>query len=124
MKSLFEKNGGTYWEAGDYYLPNLVLPNEIEYHIGLWGQQRLNYLKKHRRVLYVNLLTFGQLDRHLREVDAAARERREILIQQMARDQGVTEQLKSKNQIHWVGRMNNIRACADEIIYNELIYDY
>ena len=73
-KSLFEQNGGTYSDVGDYRLPNLTLPDEPEYHIGIWGQRRLDYLKKHRQVLYVNLLTSGKLAKHLREIDEAARE--------------------------------------------------
>lgn len=123
IKSLFEENGGTYREDGDYCLPNLALPNEADYYIGVWGQQRLDYLKKHRRALHVNLLTSGHLATHLRDVDAAARERRETIIQQMAKEQGITERLKSENQMLWIGRMNNICACADDIVQSALIYD-
>jgi hypothetical protein len=122
MKSLFEKNGDTYREEGDCYLPNLAVPDEHEHPIGVWGQQRLNYLKKHRRVLYVNLVTSGHLAGHLHSVDAATHERRERIVKQMMDVQGVTEQLKAENQMHWVGRMNNICACADEIVREELIY--
>lgn len=123
MKSLFEENGGAYREENGHFLPNLALPNEAEYHIGIWGRQRLNYLKRHRRVLYVNLLSSGQLVGHLLEVDTAAHERRETIIQQMSTTQGITERLKSENQMLWIGRMNSIGACADEIIQNELIYE-
>ena len=77
MKSLFEENSGTYRKEGDYYLPNLALPDEPEHPIGIWGQRRLDYLKKHRRVLYLNLITSGQLAQHLHEVDAGAHELRE-----------------------------------------------
>ena len=100
----------------------LTLPDESEHHIGMWGKRRLDYLKKHRRVLYINLLTSGKLTEHLREIDAAAYEQHEIIVRQMAEAQGVTEQLKADDAMSWVGRVNNIRACADEIIRDELIY--
>ena len=123
MKSLFEQNGGTYRREGDYYVPNLTLPDEPEYHIGIWGQRRRDYLKKHRPVFFTNLLTSGKLNEHLREIDETAYERRELIVKQMKETQGVTEQLKAKNQMLWVGKVNNICACADEIIRNELIYN-
>ena len=123
MKSLFEQNDGTYSAVGDYTLPKLSVPDENEHYIGIWGHRRLNYLKTHRRILYTNLLTSGKLTKHLREVDAAASERWEVIIRQMAQVQGVTEELKAADQMLWVSRMNNIRACADEIVRNELIYD-
>ena len=122
MKSLFEQNDGTYSAVGDYSLPNLSVPDENEHYIGIWGHRRLNYLKTHRRVLHINILTSGKLTEHLCEVDAAAHERWESLIRQMAQMQGVTEELKASNQMLWVGRMNNILVCTDEIIRNELIY--
>jgi len=99
MKSLFEQNGGTYRTVNGYRIPNLTFPDESKYHIGIWGQQRLAYLKKHRRVLYINLLTAGKLSKHLHEIDILAYNRRETIIQQMAEEHGVTEQLKAENQI-------------------------
>jgi hypothetical protein len=123
MKSLFEQDGGTYRDVNGYLIPNLTLPDESEYHIGIWGQRRRNYLKNHRRVLYINLLTSGKLTEHLREIDTTAYERRERIIRQMAQEQGITKQIKVDNQMLWVGKMNNIRNCADEIILNELIYN-
>lgn len=123
MKSLFEQNGGTYRNVGDYQIPNLALPDEPESHIGIWGQRWLDYLKKHRRVLYINLLTSGKSTEHLREIDTAAFGRWESIIRQMAQEQGVTERLKAENQMLWVGKMNNIRNCAEEIAQNELIYN-
>lgn len=122
-KSLFEQMGGTYSQVGDYQIPNLILPDEPEYYIGIWGQRRLNYLKKHKRILYTNLLTSGKLSEHLHEIDVAAFERYELIVKQMMRAQGVTEQLKADDMMKWVGMVNNIRNCADEIIRNELIYD-
>ncbi len=123
MKSQFEQNGGTYRDVNGYRIPNLTAPDESAHLIGIWGQRRLNYLKYHKRVLYINLLTSGKLKAHLHEIDEAARERREIIIKQMTMAQGVTEQLKAENQLIWVGKVGNIYACADEFIRNELIYD-
>jgi hypothetical protein len=122
MKSLFELNGGTYSGESDYRIPNLTVPDNPEHHIGIWGQRRLDYLKNHRRVLYTNLLTSCKLNEHIREIDEAANERWKTIVWQMAEAQGVTEQFKADNQMLWVGRMENIQACADEIIRNELIY--
>ncbi len=123
MKSLFEQNGGTYRMDGDYRIPNLSLPDEVEYEIGVWGQRRLNYLKAHRKGLYTVLLTSGKLNEHLHEIDVAAHERRELIVSQMMAEQGVTEKQKARSQMEWVGKVNNIRAYADEIIRSELIYD-
>jgi len=117
-----EKTGIDYNLHGDYYLPNLELPETEDIPIGIFGRQRLDYLKNHRRVLYVNLLTSGKLYEHLREIDTAAFELWDNLIRQMAETQGVTEGLKAENQMEWVGRMNNIRACAHEIVCEELVY--
>lgn len=124
MKTLFEQQGGTYRTVGDYRIPNLTLPNEPDYTIGIWGQRRLDYLKKYKRILYTNLLTSGQLSEHLHEIDVSARERWELIIEQMMKAQGVTEQLKADDIMAWVGKVNNFRNCADEIIRNELICGY
>ncbi|MDD4412987.1 MAG: TnpV protein [Oscillospiraceae bacterium] len=121
-KSLFEQIGGTYIQIGDYQIPNLALPDEPEHHIGIWGQRRLDYLKKHKRGLYTDLLTSGKLNAHLHEIDIAAFERHDLIVKQMMATQGITEQLKADDMMKWVGMVNNIRNCADEIIRNELIY--
>ena len=122
MKSLFEQTGGTYTKVGDYYLPNL-LPAEKEVEIGIWGQRRLRYLKQHRKVLYTNLLTSGKLYSHLTEIDKQAEDMFFRLVKQMAEREGVTEKLKAENQMEWVGRMNNIRSRATEIVNAELIFE-
>ena len=122
MKSFFEQAGGTYSAVGDYQLPHLTVPDEPAYNMGIWGQRRLNYLKKHKHVFYTNLLTSGKLTEHLHETDMAAYDRHETIVRQMSAAQCVTESLKEEDQMLWVGMMNNIRACADEIIRNELIY--
>ena len=120
-KSLFEQMGGTYTQQGDYVLPNLILLAENQ-PIGIWGQWHARYLKQHHRILYYNLLTSGKLNTHLAEIDQQAEEIFFRLIKQMANREGVTEQLKAKNQMEWVRRMNNIRNRAMEIVYTKVIY--
>ena len=124
MKRQFEQTGGTYRFANGYCVPNLILPdNESEYTLGRWGRQRLSYLKQHRRVLYVNLLTSGKLVEHLREIDETAFSMWELLIKQMKKAQGINEQMKAKDSMLWVGKVNNICSCAGKIIREELIYN-
>ncbi len=120
-KSLFEQMGGTYTQAGDYLLPNLTIPEEEQKPIGIWGQRHARHLKQHHKILYYNLLTSGKLNAHLAEIDRQAEEMFFRLVKQMAEREGVTEQLKAQNQMEWVGRMNNIRNIAAEIINHELI---
>lgn len=111
-----------YTRHGDYLIPNLLPPQEKSHSIGKYGIMRLSYLKEHRRILYTNLLTSDKLNAHLAEIEAAARNRMELLIGQMAEMQNVTEELKASNQMEWVGQMNNIRNAAEEIVRSELIY--
>ena len=121
-KTIFEQMGGRYEKQGDYLIPCLTLPTEKETGIGVWGQRHLRYLKEYRRVTYTNLLTSGKLNTYRADIDMQARERFERLTEQMKRAQGITEQLKEENALEWVGLMNNIRACAREIVERELIY--
>lgn len=121
-KSLFEEMGGRYERQGDYLIPCLTLPAEEEQPIGVWGERHLRYLKEYRRGTYINLLTSGRLNAYLAEIDRQAQERFERLIEGMKQAQGITEQLKAKNALEWVGRMNNIRACPMEIVDNEIIF--
>ncbi len=121
-KSIFEKMGGTYEQRGDYLLPCLTLPAEKEQPIGIWGQRHLRYLKEYRRATYITLLTSGKLNNYLADVDRQARERMERLTEQMKQAQGVTEKLKEENALEWAQRMNNIRACAGEIVEMEIIF--
>ena len=111
-----DKNGLWYELQGDYYIPCLILPAEKEQPIGLWGQRHLRYLKEYHRNTYTTLLTSGRLNTYLADIDKQAQERMERLTGQMKRAQGVTEQLKAENALEWVQRINNIRACAKEII--------
>ena len=117
-----DKNGLWYELQGDYYIPCLILPAEKEQPIGLWGQRHLRYLKEHRRLTYTNLLTSGRLNEYLAEIDKQAKDMFLRLIKQMSEREGITEQLKTENQMEWVGRMNNIRSRAVEIVNAELIY--
>ena len=122
MKSIFEQIGGTYTLQGDYRLPNLTLPAEDESPIGTYGQRRLRYLKQYHKVLYYNLLTSGKLHSHLADVEEQAQELFSRLVKEYAEKEGMTEQLKSTDQMKWVGKMNAIRNAATEIINRELIY--
>ena len=122
QKSIFEQMGGTYTQAGDYLIPNLVLDETEQSPPGKYGRMRRRYLKEHRRVMFTNLLVSGKLDQHLAEIDKACEERMELLTQQMAKQEGVTEALKAADQMEWVRRMNSIRSWAEEIVLYELIY--
>ena len=117
-----EKNGLWYELQGDYYIPCLKLPDEEQQPIGIWGQRHLRYIKQNRKVLYLNLLTSGKLNGYLADLNKQAEEMFSLLVKQMAEREDVTEKLKADNQMEWVGRMNNIRSRAKEVINNELIF--
>ena len=121
-KSLFEELGGRYERQGDYLIPCLTVPAEEEQTIGTWGQRHLDYLKQYRRVTYTNLLTSGRLNTYLADINRQAQECFERLIEDMKQAQGITERLKEENSLEWTGRLNNIRACAREIVESEFIY--
>ena len=116
-----EQTGISYTLQGDYYIPDLTLPDEEEQPIGLWGQRHLRCIKQHRKVLYLNLLTSGKLNRYLSDLDKQAEEMFSRLVKQMAEREGVTEQLKADNQMEWVAWMNNIRSRVTEMINADLI---
>ena len=107
-KSIFEKLGGEYEQQGDYLIPRLTVPAEEDRSIGIWGRRHLDYLKQYRKVTYTNLLTSGKLNAYLADINEQV--------------QGITEQLKAENALEWTGKMNNILACAREIVNKELIY--
>ena len=121
-KSLFEQLGGTYHEENGYLIPDLRLPAEKEQPISTWGQRHLHYLKQYRKVTYTNLLICGKLNIYLADIDKQAQEHFERLIEDMKRAQGITERLKEENALEWTGRLGNIRACAREIVNEEIIY--
>ena len=122
-KTIFEEMGGTYTRVGDYYLPDLKLSEEEKQtNIGVWGQRHRRYLKEHHRATYAPLFTNSKLNSYLVDIDRQAEAMFLRLVKQMAEAEGVTEALKSANQMEWVGRMNNIRHRAMEIVNAELIY--
>lgn len=101
-KTIFEEMGGTYTQVGDYFLPDLKLPEEETKPIGVWGQRHGRYLKEYKRATYTTLLTSGKLNSYLADIDEQAEEMFSRLVKQMTEREGVTEQLKAKNQILWV----------------------
>ena len=118
-----EKNGLWYELQGDYYLPCLKLPEEVEVHIGVWGQHHRRYLKEHRKTAYIRLLTSGKLNSYLNDIDQQAKKLFSQLVSQMTAAEGVTEALKAADQMEWVRRMNNVQNCAREIVNSQLIYN-
>ena len=122
MKSLFEELGGTYTLGKDgMYYPNLMIEEADQRPIGKWGRVHREYLKEQHPSLYQRLILNGTLDRHLADVNERAMVMLESLIAQMVRQEGVTEQLKAEQPMVWVGRMNNIRSRAEEIVREEVI---
>ena len=123
-KTIFEEMGGTYIRHGDYLIPCLALPKEEEQRfIGVWGQRHKRYLKEHKKVVYITLLTSCRLNSYLADIEEQAQERFERIVDQMKQAQGIMEQLKAENQMEWVVRMNNIQTCAREAVNAELIYN-
>ena len=113
MKTIFEEMGGTYRPVGDYFIPNIALPDDGEYQIGKYGRMRRSYLKEYRKILYNNYVLEGTLFKHLAEIDQTCSERMENIVSAMAK----------QDQIEWVRRMNSIRNRAEEIVLHELVYD-
>ena len=115
------QTGLRYKLQGDYYL--IAGEDEAERQpVGIWGQRHLRWLKRNRRVTYTNLVTTGRLYDYLQDIDTQANEQLELLIRQLAKAEGVTEQMKAEDQMEWVRRMNSIRNRAEEIINSEMIY--
>ncbi len=118
-----EKTSISYTLHGDYYLPDLVLPEQEDNRpIGKWGNLRKSYLQHHKRAVYNFLVCNLTLHNHLADIDEQAQDMFDILVEQMKESEGITEDLKEQDQMEWVGRMNNIRERANEIVCNELIY--
>ena len=112
----------TYGKCGDYMIPNLIPNSEPEGELRKFGLMRRSYLENHRRGIYSGLLLTGRLKEHLLTVQEQAEERFDLLVEQMAKQEGVTERLKAENQMLWVRKMNGIREKAEEIVRNEIIY--
>ena len=121
-KTIFEEMGGTYIRNGDYLIPCITLPEEEQRFIGVWGQRHKYYLKEHKRAVYITLLTSDRLNSYLTDIEEQAQGHFERIVEQMKQEQGITEQLKAENQMEWVARMNNIQACAREIVDKGMIY--
>ncbi len=121
--TLFEQLGGTYTQTGDYLLPDLSLPAKKETgNIGVWALRHKRYLKQYHKVLYYNLLTSGKLHSHLADIEEQAQQLFLRLVKELAEKEGVTEQLKSADQMAWVRKMNSIRNRAAEMVNNEVVY--
>lgn len=118
-----EKNGLWYGLQGDYYLPCLRLTEEVEVHIGVWGQRHRRYLKEDRKAAYTRLLTRGRLNKYLADIDNQAEEMFSRVVSTMAAAEGITETLKTNDQMEWVRRMNNVQNRAREIVNSERIYN-
>ena len=122
-KTIFEETGGTYTRVGDYYLPNLKLPEEEKQaNIGVWGMRHKKFLKENHRVLYANLMTSGKLVTYLDDIERQATTMFLRLVKELAEKENVTEELKATDQMLWVQKMNNIRNRATEIVNAVLIY--
>ena len=122
--TIFEKQGGTYTQVGDYMLPDLLpAEEEMEANIGVWAMRHKRYLKQNHKVFYYNLLTSGKLNSYLADIEQQAQQLFLRLVKQMAEREGVTEKLKADNQMAWVARMNDIRSRATEVVNTDLIYN-
>ena len=122
MKSVFDTMGGTYRQCGDYLIPEIALPDTEKISIGKYGRMRQRYLKEHRGVLYNAMILDGTLWNHLADVDKICKDRLDVLVLGMKETQGITEELKARDPIAWVGAMTNIRNAAEEILFAEVIF--
>ena len=124
LEKMIVENGITYvLGEDDIYYPDLQLPEGTNYNIGKFGHMRCEYLKEFKHGYYMELLLGGKLNEYLHEVDEECYEMLDQLVEQMKDKQGVTEQLKAENQMLWVGKMNNIIACAEEIVVREVVLE-
>ena len=118
----FEKLGGTYRQAGDYFLPNLKIIDKGKMQIGVWGQRHRQYLKEHHRVRYYNLLTAGTLNDYLAEVESLAQAMFDVLVRKLSEEENLTEKFKASDPMEWVRRSNSVRNRATEIVNAEVIF--
>ena len=120
---IFDENNGLWYElVGDYYLPMVTVQQMDAEKIGIWGERRRRFLREHMKVTYNGMLLTGKLEEHLIKVNEVAEEMFDLLVKQMAANEGITEKLKAEDQMTWVQSMNNIRARAAEIVQEEMIY--
>lgn len=121
-KSIFEQMGGTYAQVRDYLLPNLILPEQQDQPLGVWGQRHARYLKQHYKIIYMNLLTSGKLNDYLVDIENLAKNMFHKIVKQLANSEGITEELKERNPMLWCSQLNNIQERATEIVNAEIIY--
>ena len=121
MKTLYEKLSGTYREENGRLVPELELPEQTNYQLGKYGQFYLDYIKNYRRGRYTTLLTEGILNARLHEIDLEASKMLESIINRLAADRGIDENLKAHDMLCWIAEMNNIRASAEEIVLREVV---
>ena len=122
-KYIYDESNGLWYELqGDYYIPCLPLPEEETQPVGLWGKRHRDYLKEHRKATYTTLKVEGKLNSYLADIDKQAEEMYHRLIKEMADKQGIIEQLKAEKPFEWIGLMNNIQACAREVVNSEVIF--
>lgn len=121
-KTVFEEMGRTYYEENGYLIPDLILPPNKEKPIGIWGQRHKRYLKEYRKATYITLMTSGNLNSYLVDIDQQAEEMFSRLVKKLVEKEGITEQLKAENQMLWVQKMNVVQKAAIEVINNDLIY--
>ena len=122
-KYIYDNSNGLWYELhGDYYLPCLAIPEEEVHTIGILGRKHQQYLRKHRPIIYSDLVLSGKLFNYLADIDTQARNKLDLLVTQLAEKEGINERLKAQDQLAWVGAMNNIRNRAEEIVLKELIY--
>ena len=122
FESLYETLGGTYREENGHLIPDVTLPEQTDYQIGKYGRMHLDYIKQHRRGRYTTLLTEGKLNARLHEIDFEANKMLETIIPRLAAERGIDENLKTRDMLHWAAEMNNIKVCAEEIVFKEVIY--
>ncbi len=122
-QTLFEQNGGTYTQQGDYMLPDVKLPVQPEFELGVWADRRRQFLKQHHRIKYYNMLTQCTLYPHLAEVEQRAQKLFDELVDEMANQEGVTEYLKASDIMAWTRKMSNIHSRSKEIVNREIIFN-
>ena len=122
MKSIFEQNGGTYTKVGDYYIPNISVPDTKKYNIGKYGRLHAKFIKENRPCFYSMKMIDGTWLAYLEEIDTSAREMVDKIIKDIVIKRGVTEELKATDQFAWVSAMQQIKHTAEEIVYNDLIF--
>ena len=122
FESLYETLGGTYREENGHLIPNVTLPEQTDYQIGKYGRMHLDYIKQHRRGRYTTLLTEGNLNARLHEIDLEAKQMLESFIPRLATERGIDENFKAHDMLRWIAEMNNIKANAEEIVLREVVY--